>query len=237
MSSISFLNANDFGVKDGELVCSLSSRGMTVILFYSSNCQFCPTAIDQFKQLPGLFQGCRFCMVNITNNYSIIEMSKQTKFVIQVVPLVMVYFNGVAKAIYNGRIQTQTLGEYLVKAHQQLSNPTSGTTAGKTIPPYTVGIPVCDGDVCYIDYSKAYNKEEKEAPQQIQVPTPNAMPTQAQQYTNYPQPSNYPPQGRPQQPYPPQGQNYGQRPQGQNYGQPQQYPQAQQQAYPQAHYY
>ena len=52
MSGILFLGSEDFCVRAGEkgnMLCMTGWKGLTLVMFYSKECQFCHKLINKFK--------------------------------------------------------------------------------------------------------------------------------------------------------------------------------------------
>jgi len=126
MSGIHFLGSDDFVVKQGDkgLVLSLvyESKGMTLLLFYSTECPYCDALINKFKQLPSYMNGCQFSMVNVNRNMSIVERSKNTIAPISYVPDVILYVNGSPYVRYDGPHDIQHIQDFIININKNLSN-------------------------------------------------------------------------------------------------------------------
>ena len=70
MSGLLFLQTQDFSIQKGtkgDILCH-SIRGLSLVIFYSTNCQYSRTLIPIFKRLPGQVGGCQFGMINVRLN-------------------------------------------------------------------------------------------------------------------------------------------------------------------------
>ena len=125
MSGIHFLGNDDFIVKQGDkgLILSLvyESKGMTLVLFYSTECPYCDALINKFKQLPSYVNGCQFAMVNVSRNMSIVERSKNTIAPISYVPDVILYINGSPYVRYDGPHDIQHIKDFIVDINKNLT--------------------------------------------------------------------------------------------------------------------
>jgi thioredoxin-like negative regulator of GroEL len=125
MSGIHFLGNDDFIVKQGDkgLILSLvyESKGMTLVLFYSTECPYCDALINKFKQLPSYVNGCQFAMVNVNRNMSIVERSKNTIAPISYVPDVILYINGSPYVRYDGPHDIQHIKDFIVDINKNLT--------------------------------------------------------------------------------------------------------------------
>lgn len=124
MSGIHFLDNNDFIVKQGDkgLLLSLvyESKGMTLVLFYSTECPYCDALINKFKQLPSYVNGCQFAMVNVNRNMNIVERSKNTIAPISYVPDVILYVNGSPYVRYDGPHDIQHIKDFIVDVNMKI---------------------------------------------------------------------------------------------------------------------
>lgn len=124
MTGIHFLGNDDFIVRQGDkgLILSLiyESKGMTLVLFYSTECPHCDSLINKFKQLPSYVNGCKFAMVNVNRNMSIVERSKNTIAPITYVPDVILYINGSPYVRYDGPHDIEHLKEFIVNVNIKL---------------------------------------------------------------------------------------------------------------------
>lgn len=108
MSGIHFLENDDFIVKQGDkgfllsLTYNVLCKGLTLLLFYSIDCDYCKTLIPVFKQLPQYVNGCQFAMVNVNRNIDVVERSKNTIAPITYVPDLILYVNGSPYVRYDG---------------------------------------------------------------------------------------------------------------------------------------
>jgi thiol-disulfide isomerase/thioredoxin len=168
MSGLLFLSIDDFksqSTPKGSLMCSEIS-GFSLILFYSTACNFCQKMIPIFKSLPGSLSGCQFGMINVSKNKDIIKMSKETIAPITYVPYVILYHQGRPYMRYDGPADLTEIQNFIIEvansiqSRQSFVDDKKDTSKSKEIPAFTVGIPKpCDReDVCYLEYDDAYVK-------------------------------------------------------------------------------
>jgi thioredoxin-like negative regulator of GroEL len=128
MSGILYLGDDDFKIKQGDkgyvLGLTYESKGLTLVLFYSTECPYCINLINKFKQLPSRVNGCSFGMVNVNRNMSVVERSKNTIASISYVPDVILYVNGVPYVRYDGAHTIENIQEFIFDIHKKI-NPTS----------------------------------------------------------------------------------------------------------------
>ena len=88
--SLLFLGNDDFTITknargDGNILCNFIPN-YSLILFYSTQCQYCHQIIPIFKTLPGIISGCQFGIVNVSQNKKLINMSKNT-----ILPIIILF--------------------------------------------------------------------------------------------------------------------------------------------------
>jgi thiol-disulfide isomerase/thioredoxin len=126
MSGIHFLENDDFIVKQGDkgfllsLTYNVLCRGMTLLLFYSIDCEYCKTLIPVFKQLPQYVNGCQFAMVNVNRNRDVVERSKNTIAPISYVPDLILYVNGSPYVRYDGPHVIAHIQKFIFNANDNI---------------------------------------------------------------------------------------------------------------------
>lgn len=173
MSGLLFLNTNDFAIQKGSkgnIMCN-GIPGFSLILFYSTHCVHCQNLIPIFKRLPGTIGGCQFGMINVSANKQCISMSKNTIAPITYVPYIILYFNGKPYMVYKGPYDANELKKFIIEVAGNLQKKQKFTEAPKqpqkggkkSIPDYTVGIPIYGfgNAVTYLDFEIAYPEEKK----------------------------------------------------------------------------
>ncbi len=178
MSGLLFLTQEDFyNTYDKNKAYVMAHRipGVSLILFYSTQCVHCKTLIPIFKSLPGSVSGCQFGMVNIANNKNCVHMSKNTISPINYVPYIILYIGGKPLMRYSGPYELSPIQKFVVEVTNKLhvkqefirSNKTKGggttTPSGGSItnhpgeiPAYTIGKPLWGSRVCYLEMDDAY---------------------------------------------------------------------------------
>jgi thioredoxin-like negative regulator of GroEL len=169
MNGLLFLSSEDFYLSDSQnekLLNTTIDQGMLLILFYSTQCEHCQKAIPIFRQLPQMIHGCTFGMINVSTNAKVVHLSKNSISPIQYVPLVILYVNGEPYYKYKGVISLPEIQNFMLQmskileSKQQFVNqPVEKET--RKIPEYTLGVPYCDDDVCYLDFDEAYDKNKQ----------------------------------------------------------------------------
>jgi len=156
MSSILFLSTDDFLIEQTEetnILCH-EIRGFSLILFYSTQCEYCQKIIPIFKRLPRVVNGCQFGMLNVSMNKTLISQSQSTNTAIKYVPLIILYINGRPYMRYEGPHEEQDIRQFIIEISNRVQ--AAGfqkTIKEKGIPAYTIGQPLCgDGEVCYLEF-------------------------------------------------------------------------------------
>lgn len=165
MSGLLFLTDDNFSLANTSKgdVLGISTRAITLVLFYSTQCPYCEPFIHIFKKMPGTVSGCQFGMINISTNRSVVEKSKNTIMPLTYVPYIVLYNNGQPIMSYDGPPSEQELQNFIMSivetnhAKQQFvpdrrSEPAEPPSA---IPAYTIGIPK-NTEKCYFSWDTAY---------------------------------------------------------------------------------
>jgi len=167
MSSLLFLSSEDFHQQQGEkgtILCT-DIQGISMILFYSTECVYCKNLIPIFKNLPNVINGCQIGMINVSTNKKVVQMSRSTICPIQYVPFILLYIHGKPYMVYNGPKDIQQLKKFIIDVSNSVqsqssfaqNNPNVITPTKRSIPEFTIGRPLCGEDgVCYLEYNTAY---------------------------------------------------------------------------------
>ena len=167
--SLLFLNTDNFSISKGERGSLLSNsiNGFSLILFYSTQCDYCHTVIPIFKQLPRYIQGCKFGMINVSKNYKLIEMSKDTIAPLEYVPYIILYTNRKPFMRYEEKLDIESIKQFILDVQKNLKHKEQFTQKKKSkivkasIPGYTIGNPVSGPTKkkrCYLNFDSAYKK-------------------------------------------------------------------------------
>ena len=166
MSTLLFLRSNDFHIErgnKGNLLCH-AIRGLSLVLFYSTECVHCQGLIPIFKKLPERIQGCIFAMVNVSHNREIVGMARDTIAPLKYVPYLVLYTDGRPFMRYGAKTEAE-IGQFIIEVSNRIRNKQQFSSEklkedGKGIPGYTVGKPLCGDEdkVCYLPFSEAYTK-------------------------------------------------------------------------------
>jgi DNA-directed RNA polymerase subunit L len=167
MSGLLFLSSDDFTVNKGSkgnTLCN-SIPGFSLILFYSTQCDYCRDLIPIFKGLPGTIAGCQFGMINVSSNKQCVQVSKNTITPLNYVPYIVLYIQGCPFMRYNGPHDPDQIRRFVIEVANKVQSKQKFTNENvkedkKSIPEYCIGTPLCGGDDkrCYLDFNKAYEK-------------------------------------------------------------------------------
>jgi len=167
--SLLFLNTDNFSISKGErgsLLCN-DIEGFSLILFYSTQCQYCHQVIPIFKQLPRYIQGCKFGMINVSKNNKLIEMAKDTIAPLEYVPYIILYTNRKPFMRYEEKLDIESIKQFILDVQKNLKHKEQFTQKKKSkivkasIPGYTIGNPVSGPTKkkrCYLNFDSAYKK-------------------------------------------------------------------------------
>lgn len=126
MSGILYLGADDFAIRKGEkgnLLClNYEVQGLTLVLFYSNECQHSTKLMIKYKQLPFNINGCQFTMINVNrpDNRKVVQMAGQTIVPITYVPDIILYVDGVPYMRYDGKHDIHAIKSFILDIYQQL---------------------------------------------------------------------------------------------------------------------
>ena len=169
MSGLLFLTHQDFTVikgSRGNILCN-QIPSFSLILFYSTQCNYCQNLIPIFKSLPGTVHGCQFGMINVSKNKPVVFLSKETIAPITYVPLIFLYIEGKPFMRYDGPNSQQDIQNFILEVASKIQSKQQFTknespNVHKTdngIPAYCLGKPLCgERDVCYLEFDNAYTK-------------------------------------------------------------------------------
>ena len=171
MSGLLFLAIEDFvlskGTK-GNILCT-SIPGFSLILYYSTQCPHCQTLIPIFKKLPGSINGCQFGIINISTqaNKECISLSRDTIAPITYVPYIALYINGRPFMKYQGPYDINEIKRFVVEVAEKIQSKQKFSSENNSnikedprghIPAFSIGLPKCDEDICYLEFQEAYHK-------------------------------------------------------------------------------
>lgn len=159
-----FLQGGDFSIEHENNAINVMRcpfRGLSLIMFYSTRCGHCIKLVPKFKELPNMINGIQFGMINVTENQDVIGKSRGTTTELKYVPVIFLYYNGRPFMRYDGPPELAEISRFIAKEAQRLNQNDSFSStqkSRKTIPTYSIGVPLCqDDDLYYLDYKDAYS--------------------------------------------------------------------------------
>ncbi len=163
-TSHTFLSDEDFYVdkgQRGQLLC-VRIPNISVVLFYSTTCKFCPEAIEAFKRLPKVFPDLHVGLLNVQKSPRVTQLSKETLTPITFVPYIILFVNERPFLRYDGPKNFQDIVSFIKdilgkinmkKTFQQNGNRPLAMSGNNAVPSYDTSIPfnvVCDADRCVL---------------------------------------------------------------------------------------
>lgn len=133
-NSIYMINGNSFQVvkrpDTNKPTLAIKQRhGTTLILFYSTTCQYCHEMMNKFEELSTIISNCVFATCNIGDNMEVAEQSQYTDTPITYVPLLVLYINGLPYVRFNGDEDVPTLRDIITKTTNELTHQISSASA------------------------------------------------------------------------------------------------------------
>ena len=124
MSGLLFAGDNDFFLSQGnngnKMLCT-KINGPVLVLFYSTQCQYCKKLIPIFKKLTGAIGQCSFAMVNIGKARQVIKDSTFTKNPIEYVPYIIFYVNNKPYMKYKGPPEESEIQKFAIQVCNNLT--------------------------------------------------------------------------------------------------------------------
>ena len=124
MSGLLFLTENDFNITNGtkgDILCN-NIPGLSLILFYSTQCVHCQGLIPIFKRLPGSINGCQFGMINVSQHKNVVMKSKNTIAPITYVPYIILHVNGRPFMRYDGPQDENQIKHFIIDVAKKINN-------------------------------------------------------------------------------------------------------------------
>lgn len=159
MSELLYMSTDDFDVKQGQkgnILCN-KIEGMSLILFYSTNCDHCKPLLPKFRNLPNTISGCKFGIINLSKNTKLIHMSKQTIDPLNYVPYIVLYVNGRPFLRYEGDHDERAIQKFIIDVGSSIQ---TKRDFHENVSEFSTGKPLKGGPNeskrCYLQYSQAY---------------------------------------------------------------------------------
>lgn len=147
------LETNVEGRRITHLVHTLD--GFSIVMFYTDQCDQCKIIKPILLKFVGN-PNVQICMVNVydPDSVKLIEMSQKSSTVLQHVPFIVFYINGVPFKKFDGNYTMPDFQKFVQDVTTEASK-IKNTNNIADIPPYTIGKPN-SSKVCYLTYQKAY---------------------------------------------------------------------------------
>lgn len=173
LKGIFFLTANDFEIntspsdQEKRLLCIKSDEsttqlreGLTLILFYSNNCEYCDSLISEYKRLPTNLLGVNYGMINLNNHPNLVNMSNESISPIKYVPMLTLYLNGLPYLEYEGDNTLDAIKAFILEVSEKLNTVTSFTNTNKNTSSYNDDIIVEQYNTNNVTIGKPYTKKK-----------------------------------------------------------------------------
>lgn len=159
MSEMLYLSTEDFEIRQGQkgqILCN-KLEGLSLILFYSTDCQYCKPLLPKFRSLPNMISGCKFGIINLSKNTKLIHMSKQTIDPINYVPYIVLYVNGRPYLRYEGPHEERDIQKFIIDVGSSIQ---TKKQFHENISEFSVGKPLKGGPDrnrrCYLQFGDCY---------------------------------------------------------------------------------
>jgi len=174
MNTVNNATPKDFmlqKMQSGKNKMLLSSRGLTICLFYAPNDNLCKHFIPQYINLSSTINSCNFMMCNLALHNSVIHMSNQTNDPLKVIPSIIIYNNSRPLFQYEGEYTMREVGEFINYSIEFTAKKEALQSKGYSVqdPNNTVGskaIPYldfkCDDNFCYVPCTEAYCEKKEQ---------------------------------------------------------------------------
>ena len=154
-----YLSTDNFEIKQGQKGLILCNKldGVSIVLFYSNDCNYCKPLLPKFRNLASTITGIKFGIVNLSKNLSLIHMAKQTIDPIYYVPYIVLYVNGKPHLRYEGPNDEIELQKFILKVGASIQ---TKKEFHENISEVSIGIPLKGGPDkakrCYLTYDNCY---------------------------------------------------------------------------------
>jgi len=99
--------------KSGSKILCTGIQGISLILFYTPDCQYCPDVKDKFRALSQNIKGVHFAICNLRQCLKVLQLSKESTTPFQNVPDILCYINGKPYCKYEGEHTIRGFKEFL----------------------------------------------------------------------------------------------------------------------------
>lgn len=154
---------------DNKLLLFNTLDHMSVVLFYSQTCEYCPAYVDRMIDLTNRVGNCTFCICNVDDYPSIIQLSNQSDMPLTYVPYVVLFIRGMPIMRYDGQPEINEMilfiqraadhiRQHFMTSNGQLDIPEASDVNTLAIPEYSLGRPMKGTSRtrrCYLKMSNA----------------------------------------------------------------------------------
>lgn len=123
MSTLYVLEDEHFSLllsKSGSKILCTGILDISLVLFYTPDCEYCPEIKECFKALSQLSKGVKFCVCNVKQCPNVVKMSKESTTVLQYVPYVLCFINGKPYAKYDGERSIKGIKDFIQQVHNKV---------------------------------------------------------------------------------------------------------------------
>jgi thiol-disulfide isomerase/thioredoxin len=170
---IIFLGSQNFGIGQGTKGKLLFNDvpGISIVLFYSTNCEVCHTVIPIFRELPKYVDKCKFAVINVDKNKEVIAKSAETTMALKYVPQIIIFHNGKPFVKYTGEKKLEPMVSFfrdtISRVEQSFNFSKQSEKKKETNNDDSFGMPynvVCDSDsdMCYLTDEELSNGKEED---------------------------------------------------------------------------
>lgn len=160
--SLLFFSEQDFALssKDGMKFLGVRCKGLTFLLFFSTQCPTCHDFISVVKKLPFQYKESKFGLYHIKDGHDkIVKASMGTTTEIKYVPYLVLYNDGIPFALYEGPPDTDKIIQFIHSIDTKLKQ--SDERKVEALKPTSVN----NTRVCYLTMKQAYEPTPQEGKQ------------------------------------------------------------------------
>lgn len=153
--------------KGSKFLCT-GIQGISLILFYTPDCEYCGEIKESFKALSQLIRGVKFGTCNLRQCPKTRQLSRESTTVLQYVPYVLCFVNGKPYAKYDGDRSIKGLKDFIQLVHTkveqfkkspQLQQDAGGVPEGGDELSKNTFVPQNRAKRCYLTMDEAYPQQ------------------------------------------------------------------------------
>lgn len=131
--SIIKLGSGHFEPSRGTMTVKVG--GPLLVFFKTDDCKGCEHFGPVLAKIAQTVRQCQYAIVNLTEHREIINMSRETRYPIQSVPLLYFFFDGYLRAKYNGKRNVSAVTTFIIKVLADVSTPSTTPTRSNQVRP------------------------------------------------------------------------------------------------------